>query len=92
MLCAGLTVKVIARSLGMKLPTVATHVSRAYKKLGVHNRTSALLVLLNLAQFRRPRRNGKAGDRSGRLCPLCGRGFAGDACKLERDASRRVGT
>ena len=42
LLSQGLTKKDVARHLGLTVPSVNSHVSRAYRKLRVHNITGAL--------------------------------------------------
>lgn len=52
----GLGNEAIARALGIRLPTVKTTLSEAYRRLGVKNRTQAVVTLMDLER-------GDDGDR-----------------------------
>lgn len=46
LLCWGFTTRAIARSLGLAEHTVKAHLTEVYKRLGVANRTGAVVAAL----------------------------------------------
>ena len=56
LLARGYSTRQIAGSLGIAFYTTTTHLKRIYKKLGVHRRTDAVVMVLNGGLFKQSAR------------------------------------